>query len=59
MSKSIWSDAPSMPQEKGSSAPQNTAVGSGSRPTKSKFDIPTSAPKDPHTLGREVPGWLK
>lgn len=42
-----------------SSAPQNTSVGSGSRPTKSRMSIETSAPSNPHTLGRDVPGSLK
>ncbi len=40
------------------SAPQNTAVGSGSRPTPSRIKIDTSAPADPKTLGRSVPGAL-
>ena len=43
----------------GNSAPQNTSVGSGSRPTKSKMPIESSAPMDPHTLGRGTPGALK
>jgi hypothetical protein len=55
----IISDSPHMPQEHGDSAMQNTSVGSGSRPTPSKFKIDTSAPEDPHTLGRDVPGSLK
>lgn len=55
----IFSDSPSMPQEHGDSAAQNTAVGSGSRPTKSKIDIPTSAPEDGHTQGRAPEGWLR
>jgi hypothetical protein len=42
-----------------SSRPQNTAVGSGSRPTPSKIEIKSSAPMDPHTLGRDTPGSLK
>ena len=46
----IISPSPAMPQEKGSSSPQNTSVGSGSRPTKSKFPLQSSAPKDPHGL---------
>ena len=54
-----WTDSPAMPQEHGDSAAQNTATGSGSRPTKSKMPIRTSAPTNPHTLEREVPGWLK
>lgn len=50
---------PSMPQPKGSSAPQNTAVGGGSRPTMSKMTTPVSSPKDPHGLdGRKTPGAL-
>ena len=42
-----------------SSAPQNTAVGSGSRPTGGKMGIPSSAPAEPHELDRAPPGWLK
>lgn len=34
------------PPSKGTSAPQNTAVGSGSMPTKSKFPLESSAPAD-------------
>ncbi len=35
-------------------------AGSGSRPTPSKYPIPTSAPKDPRGLdGRATPGYLK
>lgn len=41
------------------SAKQNTDVGSGSRPTGGRVAIPTSAPADPHTLGRAPPSWLK
>lgn len=42
-----------------SSATFNTQTGSGSRPNaKSKFSTPTSAPAQPHTLGRDVPGAL-
>lgn len=41
---------------KGTSAPQNTAVGSGSRPgTKSRHPIMSSAPKDQHHLDRSGP----
>lgn len=48
-------------QPKGSSAKQNTSVGSGSRPTPSRYPIPTSAPANPHTLGGrgDVKGALK
>lgn len=42
-----------------SSMPQNTAVGSGSRPQGGKVMIPTSAPSQPHELDRAPPGWLK
>lgn len=42
-----------------SSRPQNTAVGSGSRPTPSRIKIPSSAPANAHTQGRDVPGSLK
>ena len=44
---------------KQSSSPQNTAVGSGSRPGGGKFGIDTTAPAEPRTLGRAPPGWLK
>lgn len=54
-----WSDAPSMKQEQGDSATQDTAAHSGSRPTPSKYKIDTSAPMDPHTQGRAPEGWLK
>lgn len=56
---SIISKSPSLPQEHGTSAAQNTAVGSGSRPTKSSMKIDTSAPMDPKTLGRDPGGSLK
>ena len=50
---------PSMPQPKGSSMPQYTAVGSGSRPGTVRVPIPDSAPKDAHGLdGRMTPAWL-
>lgn len=43
-----------------SSMKQNTAVGSGSRPTGGSVGIETSAPINPHTLDRDPPkGWLK
>lgn len=45
---------------KGSSKPQGTATGSGSKPSGGKINIPTSAPSDPRTLGGRAPkGWLK
>lgn len=42
-----------------SSAKVYEPVGSGSRPTPSKFSTPTSAPTNPRTLGRAPAGWLK
>lgn len=49
-----------MPPSKGGSAPQNTDVGSGSRPTGGKIAIETSAPANAHKLDRyEGNGWLK
>lgn len=42
-----------------SSRPQNTSVGSGSRPVPSKIKIESSAPSEPRTLGRAPAGWLK
>lgn len=56
---SIISDSPAMKAPKQSSAPQNTSVGSGSRPTASKIKIDTSAPMEPATLGRSTPNALK
>lgn len=47
------------PADTRTSSPQNTSVGSGSRPTGGKIAIPTSAPTNPKTLGRDVPGSLK
>lgn len=58
MSK-IFSDSPAMPQEKGSSMSQGTSTGSGSRPTKGMTMTPSSAPTDPHGLGRKPAGALK
>lgn len=55
----IISESPHMKQEKGNSAPQNTAVGGGSRPTASKIKIDTSAPPNGMTLDRAPPGYLK
>jgi len=56
---SIIHDSPTLKPPAQTSAPQNTAVGSGSRPTMSKHKIETSAPADPKTLGRDVAGSLK
>ena len=56
---SIISKSPALPQEKGSSMPQNTAVGGGSRPTASKVMTPSSAPMEPKGMGRDPGGSLK
>ncbi len=56
----LISDSPTAKKsDNRSSASQNTAVGSGSRPTPSRMKIPTSAPSQPHELGRAPKGWLK
>jgi len=55
---SIISGSPTLKAPAQSSASQNTSVGSGSRPTASRFKIKTSAPSDPRGLGRMVPGAL-
>lgn len=55
----IWSNSPTLkPSSEKMSAPQNTSVGSGSRPTASRYKIDTSAPKEPRMLDRGVPGAL-
>lgn len=41
------------------SAPQNTSVGSGSRPRGGSVPIQTSEPKNSHTLDRNPPNPLK
>lgn len=46
----------------GTSRPQNTAVSKSeycSRPGAAEIKIDTSAPSDPHTLGRAPGGWLR
>lgn len=48
----ILGDSPTMKAPAQTSAPQNTSVGGGSRPTVSKIKTETSAPSDPATLGR-------
>ncbi|TAL03717.1 MAG: hypothetical protein EPO08_03500 [Rhodospirillaceae bacterium] len=48
---SIISNSPTLKGPMGTSAPQNTSVGSGSRPTASRIKIPTSAPENARTLG--------
>lgn len=45
--------------KQGKSAPIHMPVGSGSKPSKGKHPIPTSAPTDHHGLGRKTPGALK
>lgn len=59
MAGALGSDSGGTRPPKQSSMPQNTAVGSGSRPGGSKITIDTSDAKDAHTLGRAPPGWLK
>lgn len=54
----IFSNSPTLKAPAQSSAPQNTSVGSGSRPTASRFKIATSAPAEPRMLDRGVPGAL-
>ncbi len=44
---------------KSSTPMQSTSVGSGSRPTTSKIALQSTAPTEPHTLGRAPSGWLK
>ena len=53
------SKSPTIKHPKGSSRPQNTSVGSGSRPTTSKIKIATSAPSDPRGLSRRTSGAMK
>jgi len=50
--------SPSMKAPAHSSAPQNTSVGGGSRPTTSRLSTPTSAPTEPYELDRATPGAL-
>ena len=60
-------DDPISKSQGGTYAPKQTSattwvpVGTGSRPTRSEFPIPTSAPPDPRTRGtnQAPPGWLK
>jgi len=48
------------PSGVGTSKPQNTAVGSSSRPTPSKIPLPSSAPADPYGLdGRKTGNAMK
>jgi len=55
-----FSDSPTLPvADKRTSAKLGVAVGSGSRPGPSKHKIETSAPKDPHGLGRKPPGAME
>lgn len=50
----------SVKPEPQTSAPQNTAVGSGCRPGNTKMPIDSSAPMNPRTMDRNPPGgWLK
>lgn len=56
---SIISDSPTLKAPKETSAPQNTQVGGGSRPTPSKMKTESSAPMEPYMLGRAPAGYLK
>lgn len=56
---SLVSKSPTVAHKKGSSAKHVTPIGSGSRPTPSKFKIASSAPSDPKGLGRKTHGSLK
>lgn len=47
------------PMDVGTSAKVHIPAGSGSRPTTSKVGIETSAPDNPHTLGRAPADFLK
>ena len=53
------SQNPSPKQQRGTSAPQNTATKSGSRPNGGKVKTPSSMPMQEHKLGRAPSGWLK
>lgn len=55
----IISDSPSVKPPPQTSSRTHVDAGSGSRPTPSKYKIDTSAPANPKTLGRDVPGSLK
>lgn len=56
----LFHSVPKGAQEpRGTSTPQNTAVGSGSRPTRSRIGIESSAPADPYGLGRKTGNALK
>jgi hypothetical protein len=56
----LFSDSPTIGMGKmGGSRSQDTSVGGGSRPTKSKIKIETSAPNEPHMLDRKPPNPLK
>jgi hypothetical protein len=47
------------PTDLGKSTMKNTPVGSGSRPTPSRYKIETSEPENARTLDRDPPQWLK
>lgn len=50
---------PAAKQQRGTSMPQSTATRSGSRPTGGRTTTPSSAPTQPHKLGRAPGGWLR
>lgn len=55
----LMDDKGGVKPDKMKSAKVHDAVGSGSRPGKSKMAIMTSAPSNAHTLGRDPGGALK
>ncbi len=59
MGKLISEEGASLKATGEKSMPIKVAVGSGARPTPSVVKIMTSAPTEPHTLGRAPGGWLK
>lgn len=59
MGRALGSDTPTVKPPAQSSAPQNTATGSGSRPGSYKETIESSAPKNPRMIREPAPGWLK
>ena len=59
MASALGTMPPSEKAPAQSSAPQNTAVGGGSRPGTVKMPIEVSSPSDTRTMGRAPKGWLK
>jgi hypothetical protein len=59
MGRALGSDTPTVKAPAQTSAPQNTATGSGSRPGSYKEPIESSAPTSPYMIRPAPPGWLK